>query len=168
MGIDSLLNMPSFDSYEETLYLIARIYEKLLSTKLKKIIIPTFTPHSSIFLEINEGNIESLNKFYSAELSERKKLNYPPFVDFFQIDLESPNKENLPEKVNKFSDKIKVLKNIEVINTKPLLSQSPLGIYRGRITIKSKNILNERLNLGIIIEETKKNEKVDIKIKNLG
>lgn len=169
MGIDTLINMPSFDSYEEALYLIARIYEKLLSSnKLKKIIIPTYTPYSSIFLEINEGNIKSLNKFYSAELSERKKLNYPPFVDFFQIDLESPKKEDLPEKVNKFLDKIKVLKNIEVVNTKPLLSQSPLGIYRGRITIKSKNILNERLNLGIIIEETKKNEKVDIKIKNLG
>jgi primosomal protein N' (replication factor Y) len=169
MGIDSLLNMPSFDSYEEALYLISRIYEKLLSsTKLKKIIIPTFTPYSSIFLEINEGNIKSLDKFYSAELSERKKLNYPPFVDFFQLDLESPKKEDLPEKVNKFLDKIKVLKNIEVVNTKPLLSQSPLGIYKGRITIKSKNILNERLNLGIIIEETKKNEKVDIKIKNLG
>jgi len=169
MGIDTLINMPSFDSYEETLYLIARIYEKLLSpNKLKKIIIPTFTPHSSIFLEINEGNIKSLDKFYSAELKERKKLNYPPFVDFFQIDLESPQKENLPEKVNKLLDKIKVLKNIEIVNTKPLLAQSPLGIYKGRITIKSKNILNERLNLGIIIEETKKSEKIDIKIKNLG
>lgn len=168
MGVDSLINMPSFDSYEETLYLIARIYEKLLYQRKKKLIIPTFTPHSSIFHTIYEKNNYALKNFYLSELTEREKLNYPPFTDFFQLDLESYTKENLPEKMERFIKKIRKIKTIEIVNTKPILSQSPFGIYRGRVILKSKNILNARLSLGVIIDEIKKEEKINIKVKSLG
>jgi primosomal protein N' (replication factor Y) len=168
MGIDSLLNMPSFNAYEETLYLIMRIYERLIGENEKKLIIPTFTPHSELFSAIREGEDEKLTNFYVSELSERKKLRYPPFCDFFQIDLESTSKENLPAKTEKLSERIRSIKNIEVVNIKPLLSRSPYGIYRGRIIIKSKNILNERKNLGIILDSIRKEEKVNVKVKSLG
>lgn len=168
MGMDTILNMPAYNAYEETLYLIARIYERLIGKNEKKIIIPTFVPHSEIFQAMNEVGFGKLANFYNSELSEREKLRYPPFCDFFQIDLESYKKDGLVAKSEKLYEKIKDVKDIEIVNINPLLSQSPYGIYRGRIIIKSSNILNERNNLGILIDEIRKEEKVNVKIKSLG
>jgi primosomal protein N' (replication factor Y) (superfamily II helicase) len=166
MGIDSTLNQPSYKSIEKTLYFLSRVFEKMISNKRKKIYIPTFTPYAGIFRYILKEKFSS--DFYISELDTRTELKYPPFVDMYEIEISSKFKDRLPEISKLFYETIKLLKEINLISLKPMLSQNPYGIYRSRIIIKSDNILNSRNQLGIIIDSFRKKEKVEINVRNMG
>ena len=165
MGIDTLLNQPTYKSVERTTNFISRVYERMIDIKQKKILIPTFTPYAGIFRFIKN----KLSKaYYASELNTRLELGYPPYVDMYEIELSYKQKENLPEISRRLYEELKSFSLIKVISLNPMLSQSPNGIYRSRIIIKSDNILNSRTQLGIIIDSFRKREKVNINIRNMG
>jgi primosomal protein N' len=166
LGIDSLLNFPVYRSQEATFQYIASIYEKMITAGgvEKRIIIPTYTPYAELFRQIQS---RSIDHFYKAELDNRQSLRYPPFSDLIKISLESGNKEDLYPAIQRLLKAIKKIVNLEIISTKPLLQTSPFGIYSSEILLRSNEILNLQDQIAVMIDEFKKNEKINVLIRNM-
>jgi primosomal protein N' len=166
LGIDSMLNFPVYKAQEATLHYIASIFEKMMSRNKieKRIIIPTYTPYAEIFRQIQS---RSVNLFYQAELENRQSLKYPPFSDLIKISLESSNKDDLPPVIQRMVKALKTIENLEIISTKPLLQTSPFGIYSAEILLRSSEILNLQDQIALMIDEFKKNEKINVLIRNM-
>jgi primosomal protein N' len=166
LGIDSLLNFPVYRSQEATLQYIASIFEKMINNhgNGKRIIIPTFTPYAEIFRHIQS---RSINLFYQTELENRQELKYPPFADLVKISLESNNKDELPPVINRLLKALKKIDGLDIISTKPLLQSSPFGIFSAEILLRSSDILNIQDQIAVMIDEFKKNEKIDVLIRNM-
>lgn len=166
LGIDSMLNYPHYKSQENTFHYIGGFFEKMMSKKnyQKRIIVPTYTPYGEIFRQIQSG---SLRSFYQTELNNREELKYPPFVDLVKISMESKNKEELPPVVMRLQKALQTIEGLEIISTKPLLKTSPFGVYSAEILIRSNEILNSQDQIAVMIDEFKKNEKINMLIRNM-
>jgi primosomal protein N' len=166
LGIDSMLNFPVYRSQETTLQYIASVYEKMMSSNNveKRVIIPTYTPYAELFRQIQS---RSINLFYQTELENRQELKYPPFSDLIKISLESSNKDEIPPVIQRMKKALKFIENLEIISTKPLLQSSPHGIYSAEILLRSSEILNFQDQITVMIDEFKKNEKINVLIRNM-
>lgn len=166
LGIDSMLNFPVYRAQEATLHYIASVFEKMISrnTLEKRIIIPTYTPYAEIFRQIQS---RSIHLFYQTEMENRQELAYPPFSDLIKISLESSVKENLSPVIHRMIKALKGIESLEIISTKPLLQSSPYGIYSAEILLRSNEILNLQDQIAVMIDEFKKNEKINVLIRNM-
>jgi len=166
LGIDSMLNYPHFKSQERVFYFISEIYEKMHSRENteKRIIVPSFAPFAEIFQSIQSRSIKQV---YTQELLTRKQLNHPPYADMIQITLESKVKEQFPAVIGRLLAVLKNMEGFEVISMKPLLGASPFGMYRSEIVLRTSEILNLQDQLSVIIDEFRKNETINVLIRNM-
>lgn len=85
-SIDSLFNIPSWNTYEKILNLIT-----LLNTKTNKsLLLQTRNAHEEILLDIKERN---LIKFWRDDIENRKQWQYPPFFTLIKVSYDSNEKE---------------------------------------------------------------------------
>jgi primosomal protein N' (replication factor Y) len=165
LEIDSLLNMPFYQSQEKTLNILSKLFECMISkNESKKIIIPTFIPNNELFQCIKNFHIED---FYNSEIFTRKLFKYPPFYDLLEFSLKHKHKENLEILTNKLKRLLENIIGITIVSDKPLLGRSPFGMYQSSIIIRSKNIVSHHQELACQLDAFKKEEKVRIIIKNL-
>lgn len=166
LGIDSLLNYPYYQAQETTFHFMASIFEKMIrkTGPAKRIIVPTYAPYAEIFRQIQS---KSLKQFYETEIQNRKELSYPPFSNLLKISLESKNKEDLPPAIQRLLKILVKMETIEIISTKPLLQRSPFGVFQAEILFRCPEILNLHDQIAVMIDEFKKNEKINVLIRNM-
>ncbi|MCK5849254.1 MAG: hypothetical protein KAH01_08710 [Caldisericia bacterium] len=165
LEIDSLLNMPYYQSQEKTLNILSKLFECMISNgEPKQIIIPSFIPDNELFQCIKKDHIED---FYDSEISTRKLFNYPPFYDLLEFSLRHKQKDGLQALTNRLKYLLENINGIEIVSEKPLLGKSPFGMYQSSIIIRSKNIVSHHQEMACKLDIFKKEEKIRIIIKNL-
>jgi len=77
INLDTQLNIPDFRSLEKKLFLLNQVTGRTnRKTSDGKVLIQTFNPEQPILSMFEDKNI---HKFYSSEIDNRKKYDYPPF-----------------------------------------------------------------------------------------
>jgi len=165
MGLDALMNYPSFSAEEEALLMLSRLYENMFSNKTKKtIMIPSYSPNSEL---LNAVRLQQLASFYSGQLKGRKQLAYPPYANWMELSIISKDPTHLEEQLH-------VLRNLFKKNTLfqlKSIKKIPPGLSDGKkgysLILSTPDIMESFPFLSSIIDEYKKNEKIWCKIKVL-
>ncbi|MBP9855770.1 MAG: hypothetical protein KBC48_00470 [Candidatus Pacebacteria bacterium] len=103
VAMDSVLATPDFRVSE-------KVFSLLLRTRAlarKRFIIETRKPEEQIYVQVCQGN---LLDFYRDELSERQKLNWPPFITLVKVmsvGLRPRIDKDLAETAALFTDKVR-------------------------------------------------------------
>ena len=159
IAADSALNIGDYRSEERTFQTITQVAGRAGREKNKgNVIVQTYNPDNYAIVCSQK---QDYNKFYSGEISLRKRLNYPPFCDIILVRIHGENEM----KVKKASERIYKLfiknKNENMLIYNPV--SSPIdkiqNIYRWRIVIKCR--LNKKAIeiINKVIDEFKINNK---------
>ena len=159
IAADSALNVGDYRSEERTFQTITQVAGRAGREKDRgEVIVQTYNPDNYAIVCSQKQDYE---KFYSGEISLRKRLNYPPFCDIILIRIHGENEE----KVKKASERIYQLflkkKNNNILIYKPV--SSPIdkiqNIYRWRIIIKCRLNKNAIKIINEVTDEFEKNNK---------
>ncbi len=166
INADTTLNMPDFRSAERTYSLLSQVSGRAgRSGLLGEVILQTFNPEN---FTLNCVKDNDYMKFYKYEMTNRHKLNYPPYYYLTSIKTVSKEYELASKEI------LKVKRYLESNLAKSAIILGPStaavfkmnNIYRFQIIIKYKkepnlmNILKELDNMYIT------NNKVNIEIDN--
>lgn len=91
--MDGLLSIPDYRMHERMMSILLR----LRALSLKSFVIQTRVAVHPLFLHAVSGN---LGGFRETELTERKRLGYPPAVDLIKITIEEPDRQHLLRNVS--------------------------------------------------------------------
>jgi primosomal protein N' len=86
ISLDSLFSLPDFRIQEKVLYMLIRI--RSLTTR--SFIVQTRKSNEKVFEYGLKGN---MSDFYRESIEERKKYNYPPFVNLIKLTIEGKKDE---------------------------------------------------------------------------
>lgn len=155
VAADISLNIADYRSSERTFQLITQAAGRAGRGKeIGKVIIQTYKPEH---YAITTATTHDYKGFYQNEITMRKQLEYPPFVDIIQIIISGENEK----KVSHLSEKIvaKYLKKMGeahrhyVLGPRPAPRQKINDRYRFQILIKCKPV--DRIQIQGIIDNIK-------------
>lgn len=133
---DLTLNLPDFKSAEKTFQLLKWL--KLYSRN--DFIIQTHYPQHYLFQAILENKDA---KFYSAELTIRKKENYPPFARLIKLTIADLSQKQAAEKAKSLASKLaKINKQVEILGPAPAYSVKSGNKYLWQIILKGQDFKN--------------------------
>lgn len=135
IDFDSQLNIINFRSNEKIFSLLYRIKD----LAKEEIIIQTMIPdYYSSFVKID------INKFFTAELKERKALQLPPFMHLTRINLRGKNLERTKEAAFKLYEGIKKLqerdKRFFIFEPTEAMPFKLRGNFRFNVLLKFRNM----------------------------
>ena len=159
---DQSLYSDDFRSYERTFDLITQIVGRAgRGEKEGKAIIQTFTPENPI---IKLAASQDYEKFFSEEISLRKAMLYPPFVDICVVGFKGSDEIDVQKVSNSFFYNLKQEAKSNFIDipirifTPSKASISKInGKYRFKIVIKCKNNKKFRKMMSKILIDFQKN-----------
>ncbi len=152
INADQLLNFPDFRAHERAYQLMSQVSGRS-GRKLKRglVLIQTHQPDHWVIQLVIQHNYEA---FYSRELFERKKFNYPPHTRLIEIVMKHRDNDFLHEKSFEFADGIRAKLGNRVIGPhQPLIARIKnlwlrrvlIKIEREASTGKIKKILREQI-----------------------
>ena len=166
INADTTLNMPDFRSAERTYSLLSQVSGRAgRSGLLGEVILQTFNPDN---FTLNCVKDNDYMKFYNYEMTNRHKLNYPPYYYITSIKIasknyEMPSKEIL--KVKRYLD-TNLSNNIIILGPSTAAVFKINNIYRFQIILKYKKEPNLMLILKKLDEMYMNNNNVNIEIDN--
>lgn len=166
INADATLNIPDFRSGERTFALLSQVSGRAGRNELPgEVILQTFNPDNFTLKCVQENDYK---KFYNYEMSNRHKLDYPPYYFITSIkiaskDYDAASKEII--KVKKYLEKN--LSNDTIILGPTTASMFKINnIYRFQIILKYKKDPNIMKTLKELDELYMLNNKVNIEIDN--
>ncbi len=166
INADSTLNIPDFRSGERTFSLLNQVAGRAgRSTIPGEVIIQTYNPDNYILKCVKDNDYQ---EFYEYEMSNRHKLDYPPYYFLTSIKIASKDYDLAAKEIIKVKNYLfKNLENDTIILGPTTANVFKINnIYRFQITIKYKkdkklvNTLKELDQLYMV------NNKVNIEIDN--
>ncbi|NMM65631.1 primosomal protein N' [Clostridium sp. P21] len=138
IAADLSLNLPDFRSNERTFQLITQVSGRAgRGEKNGEVIVQTYNPENYSIIYASNNDYKS---FYEEEISVRRLMEYPPFVDLFLINMSSKNENVLIKNIQNVAI---FLRNIlEKNDTIKMLGPCPCEIskikefYRWQIILK--------------------------------
>lgn len=136
---DSGLALPDYQSRERTFQLLAQVAGRVgRHENESRLIIQTYQPdHPSVVF----GASQNYEEFYSGEILQRKKSNFPPFCYLLLLTCSYKNEKSAINNATKLMDKLAAnrhSKNVEILGPTPAFHERLGGNYRWQIIIKSK------------------------------
>jgi primosomal protein N' (replication factor Y) len=137
VSIDSLLNVPDFRQGEKVFSLIS----KLKSLALDLFLIQTYHPENFVIQTAIKGDFQD---FYKNELTNRRKLNFPPFSRLIRLIHQDKNEKKCQKEAELFAEKLKlVIRNssldIVLLGPSPCFYPKIRGKFRWQIVINLKS-----------------------------
>ena len=166
INADTTLNMPDFRSAERTYSLLSQVSGRAgRSGLLGEVILQTFNPDN---FTLNCVKDNDYMKFYNYEMTNRHKLNYPPYYYITSIKIASKNYEMASKeilKVKRYLD-TNLSNNIIILGPSTAAVFKINNIYRFQIILKYKKEPNLMLILKKLDEMYMNNNNVNIEIDN--
>lgn len=166
INADTTLNMPDFRSAERTYSLLSQVSGRAgRSSLLGEVILQTFNPDN---FTLNCVKDNDYMKFYNYEMTNRHKLNYPPYYYITSIKIASKNYEMASKeilKVKRYLD-TNLSDNIIILGPSTAAVFKINNIYRFQIILKYKKEPNLMLILKKLDEMYMNNNNVNIEIDN--
>ncbi|MFA7466621.1 MAG: primosomal protein N' [Parcubacteria group bacterium] len=138
---DSLFSFPDFRTNENAFSLILQVIGRTGRVKSKfpgKAIIQTYHPENQIIRWASERNYE---KFYEAEIKERKNLSYPPFSKLIKLTFQDHSRSKTEKEADTIYKKLEEgnkSKSAQIYPPQEPLGKKLRGRYRRQIIIKIK------------------------------
>ena len=166
INADTTLNMPDFRSAERTYSLLSQVSGRAgRSGLVGEVILQTFNPDN---FTLNCVKDNDYMKFYNYEMTNRHKLNYPPYYYITSIKIASKNYEMASKeilKVKRYLD-TNLSNNIIILGPSTAAVFKINNIYRFQIILKYKKEPNLMLILKKLDEMYMNNNNVNIEIDN--
>lgn len=166
INADATLNIPDFRSGERTFALLSQVSGRAGRNELPgEVILQTFNPDNFTLKCVQENNYK---KFYEYEMSNRHKLDYPPYYYLTSIKIASKDYDLASKEI------IKVRKHLEKNLSKDTIILGPTtasmfkinNVYRFQILLKYKRDPNIPKTLKELDELYMLNNKANIEIDN--
>ena len=166
INADTTLNMPDFRSAERTFSLLSQVSGRAgRSSLVGEVILQTFNPENYTLGCVKDNDYK---KFYNYEMTNRHKLNYPPYYYITSIKIASKEYELASEeilKVKRYLDN-HLSKDTIILGPSTAAVFKMNNIYRFQIIIKYKKDENLMASLKKLDEIYMSNNKVNIEIDN--
>ena len=166
INADTTLNMPDFRSAERTYSLLSQVSGRAgRSGLLGEVILQTFNPDNFTLKCVKDNDYM---KFYNYEMTNRHKLNYPPYYYITSIKIASKNYEMASKeilKVKRYLD-TNLSNNIIILGPSTAAVFKINNVYRFQIILKYKKEPNLMLILKKLDEMYMNNNNVNIEIDN--
>lgn len=136
INADASLNIPDFRSGERTFELLSQVSGRAGRDKVPgEVIIESFNP-DNIYLECVKEN--SYENFYNYEMTNRRKLKYPPYYYLVNIRISGKNLDNVFKEVNSVYRYLRknLANETNIFNPTPASILKVNNIYRYQILIK--------------------------------
>ena len=166
INADATLNIPDFRSGERTFALLSQVSGRAGRNELPgEVILQTFNPDNFTLKCVQENDYK---KFYNYEMSNRHKLDYPPYYFLTSIKIASKDYELASKEIIKVKKYLeKNLSNDTIILGPTTASMFKINnIYRFQIILKYKKDPNIMKTLKELDELYMLNNKVNIEIDN--
>ena len=148
INADTLFNIPDFNATTSAFTTLSH-----LSELGSKIIVQTYTPEN-IAIKAFENNLYRI--LYDAEISQREKFSYPPFIRLIKIIISHKDQNKARYEAQKLSQEINDnFKNIEIIGPNPAYLSKLKNMYRFQLLLKLPLDFNQN-NLKQIVSNFKK------------
>ena len=166
INADATLNIPDFRSGERTYALLSQVAGRAgRGDKKGEVILQTYNPDNFTLKCVKE---QDYNKFYNYEMTNRHKLDYPPYYYITSVKIASSDYDVASKEI------IKVKKYLEQNISKKSIILGPTtasmfkmkNIYRFQILIKYKVDQNLQKALKELDELYMLNKKANIEIDN--
>lgn len=166
INADATLNIPDFRSGERTYALLSQVAGRAgRGDKKGEVILQTYNPDNYTLKCVKE---QDYNKFYNYEMTNRHKLDYPPYYYITSVKIASSDYDVASKEI------IKVKKYLEQNISKKSIILGPTtasmfkmkNIYRFQILIKYKVDQNLQKALKELDELYMLNKKANIEIDN--
>lgn len=149
MSADNMMYSDDFRSYERTFSLLTQVAGRSGRGELEgKAVIQTYEPENPI---IELAAMQDYKAFYESEISLRRSMLYPPFVDICVVAFIGRDRQLTSEASVFFSDILRKTASAEysdlpmrVLGPSPALISKVSNKYRYRIIIKFRNIRRSR------------------------
>jgi primosomal protein N' (replication factor Y) len=166
LAADLTLNLPDYKSAERTFQLLTQVAGRAgRSNKQGEVIIQTYTPeHYSIQYSLTNDYFS----FYNREIGIRNNMNYPPFTELININLNCSKEpllvatiKNLGTAINSF---LKGKNNIDVLGPCPCAISKIKDMHRWQIILKGHFDYETTSNIKEIVYEALKNVYSEVKL----
>ena len=166
INADATLNIPDFRSGERTFALLSQVSGRAGRNELPgEVILQTFNPDNFTLKCVQENNYK---KFYNYEMTNRHKLDYPPYYYLTSIKIASKDYELASKEIIKVKKYLEKNLNKETIILGPTTASmfKINNIYRFQIILKYKKDSNLTKSLKELDEIYMLNNKVNLEIDN--
>lgn len=161
ISADVGLNIPDYRASEKTFSLLTQVSGRSgRSKKQGNVVIQTYNPSHYAIKNVSNNNYY---EFYSKELLERKKFNYPPIVKILNINISSKDRnyainfsKNIMLNINNFLRENST-KLIELTGPTPSIIEKINNYYKFDIILKSNN-RKDLINIANYIRNNKDNK----------
>ena len=133
--VDRLIHFPEFRAHERAFQTITQVAGRAgRKSGQGQVLIQTRNPAHPIMHQIVEGDYRG---FYEAELPERERYHYPPFMRIIRITLRHEDKETLPEPAAWLAARLRLsLSEPAVLGPEPPLIERIRNLYAQELHIK--------------------------------
>lgn len=166
INADGTLNIPDFRSGERTFALLSQVAGRAGRSDLKgEVVLQTFNPENFTLKCVKE---QDYMKFYNYEMSNRHKLDYPPYYYLTSVKIASKDYDLASKEIIKVKNYLfKNLSNETIILGPTTASMFKLNnVYRFQLILKYKNDPKLFSSLKELDELYMLNNKVNIEIDN--
>ncbi len=166
INADGTLNIPDFRSGERTFALLSQVAGRAGRSELKgEVVLQTFNPENYTLKCVQE---QDYMKFYNYEMSNRHKLDYPPYYYLTSIKIASKDYDLASKEIIKVKNYLtKNISNDTIILGPTTASMFKINnVYRFQIILKYKRDPKIFSSLKELDELYMLNNKVNIEIDN--
>ncbi len=166
INADATLNIPDFRSGERTFALLSQVSGRAGRNELPgEVILQTFNPDNFTLKCVQENDYL---KYYKYEMSNRHKLDYPPYYFLTSVKIASAHYEQASKEITKVKNYLEKNLNKDTIILGPTTASmfKINNIYRFQIILKYKKDPNIMRTLKELDELYMLNSKVNIEIDN--
>lgn len=152
LNADSSINLPDFRAAERTFQQLVQVSGRAGRGNIPgKVIIQTFSPENDVIASAQVG----YDYFYRKELSNRKKLKYPPFSDLVNILISGSSLQKVETKSFELFDTLQrtLSKSAILLGPAPAAISKLKGHYRWHILLKTDDLESIHTPLGELVED---------------
>ena len=137
INADATLNIPNFRSGERTYSLLSQVAGRAGRSELPgEVIIQTYDVNNFVFKCVKDNNYMN---YFKYEMSNRKKLDYPPYYYLTTIKIASRDYELASKEINKVKSYLNSkLENVIILGPTTASVFKINNIYRFQIILKYK------------------------------
>ena len=132
---DTALYLPDFSANERAFQLLYQVIGRIGRHQAGRAIIQTYSPdHPSIQAAV----AHDFAAFYTAEIAERKLIQYPPFIHILTLTCERKSQRGAQSAATRLAEDLRQNKRITVLGPSPAFHEKTPAGWRWQIVIKAR------------------------------
>ncbi len=137
VSADSEMALPDFRSQERAFQLLTQVAGRAgRGAAAGEVVFQTFMPQHHV---IETAALQDYERFYAAELEERRLLGYPPFRRMVNILIDGPDETAVIRHAEEMATILQDERGIEILGPAPMPLSRLKGKYRWHVTLLSSS-----------------------------